>query len=160
MTMGGFKYIDDFTDPDNIGLRCIYYYLRNAESKKITTVCLVKYKEWYSRGMAICSKLDQFDKFTGKLWARVRAVKGVKILKNSEKTPTEKQIKRGRCNIRFISLDIVKREDALQVASSLSYYDSNGELRMQHLPSYYKISTFEESGLTDFEKRLVSKIKE
>ena len=152
--------LEDLGDPDNIGLRFIYYYLRDAKNKKITTVCLVKYKEWYSRGIAICSKLDQFDKFTGKLWARVRAVKGVKILKNSEKPPSEKQIKRGRCNIRFINLDIVKREDALREASSLSYYDPDGNLRMQHLPSYYKIATFEESGLSEFEKKLISKIKE
>lgn len=146
--------------PPDTDERPIYYYLKNQKNKKVVTICLTKYKEWFSRGIALCSPVDQFEKGEGRWWANKRAYIGTKILMNSEKPLTEKQIRRGRIKVRFVALDKIKRKNAIEVALSLAYIDpETGETKTQDLPAMYKISTCEKSGLTDFEKRLIDKIK-
>ena len=145
--------------PDNDD-RPIFYYLKNQQNKKVATICLIRFNEWFSRGISICSLSDQFNKSDGKWWANERATIGITILKNSAKPLTEKQIRRGRTRARFIDLDKIKRADAIEIAKSIVYINpATKEITTQELPSMHKISTCDESGLTEFEKRLMDKIK-
>ena len=133
----------------------IFYYLKNQNKQKVITVCLIKYKEWFSRGIAICSIADQFDRYEGRGWARFRASKGIQILMNSEKPLTEKQIKQNRQRIRFLNLEEIKRSNVKDIISSLGKFDpTENNLAIQEFPSLYKLSTCDESGLTLFEKGL------
>lgn len=155
-----FSFVDPKTGPDGNDDRPIFYYLKNHQGKKVVTICLIKYKEWFSRGIALCSPIDQFEKGEGRWWANERAYIGTKILMNSERPLTEKQIRRGRIKVRFVALDKIKRANAIDIALSLAYVDpETGETKTQTLPAMHKISTCEKSGLTDFEKRLIDKIK-
>ena len=55
-----------------------FYYLRNAVSEKVFTVCLMARMSdtlEISRGVAVCSKLDQFNKKVGRSVAQGRARK-------------------------------------------------------------------------------------
>lgn len=56
-----------------------YYYIKDINAKKIATVCLLAENgEIVSRGLAICSELDQFSKKLGRTIAHGRALKGYK----------------------------------------------------------------------------------
>jgi hypothetical protein len=136
----------------------IFYYLKNQNKQKIITVCLIKYKECFSRGMSICSIADQFDRNEGRYWAMQRASKGIQILMNSEKPLTEKQIRQNRHRIKFLNLEEIKRGNAIDIVSSLARFDPKEDNPIiQEFPSLYKLSTCDESGLTLFEKRLFEK---
>lgn len=141
--------------------RPIFYYLRNVKNQPLITVCLIKYKEWgYSRGVSICSPSDQFDRQSGQYYAFERADRGLKILVNSEKPPTVKQIKRNRINKRFISLEKINRREAAVVILDLIHYDKEKkEVSTIKMPTLFKISTFDETGLSSFEKELLPKIR-
>lgn len=136
----------------------IFYYLKNKQKQKVITICLIRYKEWFSRGMSVCSIADQFDKNKGRYWAIQRAAKGIQILMNSEKPLTEKQIQHNRHQIKFLCLEKIKRDNVIDIISSLERFDPKDENPIiQEFPSLYKLSTFDESGLTLFEKKLVEK---
>ena len=130
--------------------RPIFYYLRNENNQPVITICLIKHGDSFSRGVAICSPRDQLDKAVGQYIAHDRAEIGVKILVNSEKLPTAKQIRLGRRNQKYICIEKIKRQDAVLTAVFLS--------ETAHLPDG-KITTFPESKLTMHEKELLTKIK-
>lgn len=57
-----------------------YYYIKDINAKKIATVCLLAENgEIVSRGLSICSELDQFSKKLGRTIAHGRALKGYKF---------------------------------------------------------------------------------
>jgi len=59
-----------------------YYYLRHKETNHpLVTVCLIQTNQYLSRGVAICSPRDQFDKKVGRKKARDRAIKALRSLK-------------------------------------------------------------------------------
>jgi hypothetical protein len=53
--------------------REIYYYLRTPEKKPVITVCLLEKNGEMARGVAVCSKLDNPCRKTGRKIARTRA---------------------------------------------------------------------------------------
>jgi len=59
-----------------------YYYLRHKETNHpVVTVCLIQTNQYLSRGVAICSPKDQFNKEVGRKKARGRAIKAIRALK-------------------------------------------------------------------------------
>lgn len=127
-----------------------FYFLRDKNNHPVITVCLIKYKDWFSRGLAICSKKDNFDKGDGKSIAWWRAQKGLSILKNAEKEPTTKQKKLGRINKRYISIDAIGRDEIVGRMRELIADD-------QINCFLFKTSTFDRNLLTRLEKKILEK---
>ena len=50
-----------------------FYYLRDLEGKPRVTVCLLQNNDTLSRGIAICSEKDHFNKAIGRMIAHGRA---------------------------------------------------------------------------------------
>lgn len=77
-------YKDQLTKGDQKMDEVIYYLPRGAQHKKIAVVIL-KDGDEYSRGLAVCSKKDQFNRKRGLEIARGRAVKALVSSKNGVK---------------------------------------------------------------------------
>jgi hypothetical protein len=102
-----------------------YYYLRNQNNHPVATVCLLRYGTDVARGISICAKIDQFDKYIGKGIAYSRAIKGIKILKQADKPLTERQIRLGqkkdnlgKKNRRYVEFEMVQRKEAIGVVKT------------------------------------------
>jgi len=60
-----------------------YYYIRDEQNRPIITVCLIRVDFEISRGIAICSDLDQPCKKIGRAIAKTRALYALAKEKNS-----------------------------------------------------------------------------
>ena len=130
------------------GPRPVYYFLRDHKKKPAVTVCLLRYKDAFSRGISICAEKDQINKSFGNELAYARALIGVRILVNAEKPLSEKQIRRNKQNKKFINIQAIKRPDAKEVFISKAF---------DNLLPPYKIVTTDTNGLNEFEKRVLTK---
>ena len=61
-----------------------FYYLRDCNNRPIVTVCLMRKKGNYARGVSICSLKDNPNKKTGRNIAKGMATKALKRKMNSE----------------------------------------------------------------------------
>jgi hypothetical protein len=126
-----------------------FYYLRRKDNSPFATVCLIKYKDWYSRGMAICSLSDHFDKRVGKQVAEIRAKRGISILKTHERILQDENKKIKKIRTPFIGVDPIIRKEA---------WEAIGEsAEGKNLPSLFKVKTLSYSDLTSFEKSIISR---
>ena len=61
-----------------------YYYYRDDEGKPYVTVCIMKFGEYYARGLSICSLNDNPVKEEGRKQARKRAYHALFNMINTE----------------------------------------------------------------------------
>jgi len=84
----------------------IYYYVRDAKGKLLAAVCLMqKETEIWHRGVALCSKRDQFSRKIGRKIALGRAVAAPKSMKQIAhvNTPAAKELMLAHPGIRYTS---------------------------------------------------------
>ena len=68
----------------------IYYYLKDNKNRPIVTVCLLSSGQAYSRGIAVCSNMDQPCKRKGRQIAKGRAIQALKTGENTNAIKTLK----------------------------------------------------------------------
>jgi hypothetical protein len=141
----------------------IFYYLRDEKGKKQATVCLIKHGDNYSRGISLCSKLDQFNRDWGKGLAQERAYTGVAILTNAEKPLTEKQIRLGKKNKVYMGIGPIRGHG---VSLSLNrvekliepFYTVYNQLSSvgDEYGILYKTTTISYLQLSEYERKLIN----
>ena len=142
--------------------RPIHYYLKNEEGVKVGTVCIVPYKNDFSRGISLCADIDTFNRGVGKAYAIDRAIKGLVILSNFEKPLSNKQVRLARAKKKYIRLNPIRKKYwPCEIWPSDSFrvvYERLQEI-MGEDKTLYKIETFTESGLSSYERRLLERNK-
>jgi len=137
--------------------RPVHYYLKNEEGVKVGTVCIVPYKNDFSRGISLCADIDTFNRGVGKAYAISRAIKGFTILSNFEKPLTDKQVRLTRTKKKYLKLEPIRKE--LWPSSSFRIAHERLQEIMGEDKTLYKIETFTESGLSSYERRLLERHK-
>jgi len=82
LTIGLFGKLPDLEDNMNAE-RIRYYYCRDKKNRPVVTVCLLQANGNISRGVAVCSILDNPCKKTGRKISRDRAVYAMKTKANN-----------------------------------------------------------------------------